>query len=173
MIVVRVPALRSDAPPGARDAQDTAAQSTIKEEPKMPRREFVRSHTYASGAAPEVVMPSAPLDYPAPPETGPPPYARMSDSADDMKHLLKSLRQARRIAVVCGAGISVSAPANIPDFRSADGLFRRLKERYPNANLSSGKDLFDASLFTVRWLLTVGVDHLTLLQHDRRAQGHD
>ena len=48
-----------------------------------------------------------------------------------------------------GAGISVSSPANIPDFRSASGLFTKLKERYPDAGLSSGKDLFDARLFNV------------------------
>lgn len=49
-----------------------------------------------------------------------------------------------------GAGISVSSPANIPDFRSATGLFTQLKERFPQAGLSSGKDLFDARLFQVR-----------------------
>ena len=53
-----------------------------------------------------------------------------------------------------GAGISVSSPANIPDFRSATGLFTKLKERYPDAGLSSGKDLFDARLFSVRDVLT-------------------
>jgi NAD-dependent SIR2 family protein deacetylase len=51
--------------------------------------------------------------------------------------------------VSSGAGISVSEPANIPDFRSATGLFRKLKEKHPTAGLSSGKDLFDARLFGV------------------------
>jgi len=53
-----------------------------------------------------------------------------------------------------GAGISVSPPANIPDFRSSTGLFKRLKEKHPSAGLSSGKDLFDARLFQVS--LSVG-----------------
>lgn len=47
-----------------------------------------------------------------------------------------------------GAGISVSAPASIPDFRSSTGLFKSLKEQHPSAGLSSGKDLFDARLFS-------------------------
>lgn len=60
-----------------------------------------------------------------------------------------------------GAGISVSPPANIPDFRSASGLFKSLVQRYPNSGLTSGKDLFDAHLFQVRVFL-----HLT------RQSGH-
>lgn len=46
-----------------------------------------------------------------------------------------------------GAGISVQA--GIPDFRSSDGLFQRIKRENPKDNLSSGKDLFDASVFSV------------------------
>ncbi|WFC95113.1 hypothetical protein MBRA1_001756 [Malassezia brasiliensis] len=77
-----------------------------------------------------------------------PSYARVSASLEhDLGRVYLATRQARRIAVVCGAGISVSSPANIPDFRSASGLFTKLKERYPDAGLSSGKDLFDARLF--------------------------
>ena len=59
------------------------------------------------------------------------------------------LQPARSDAASSGAGISVSEPANIPDFRSATGLFRKLKEKHPTAGLSSGKDLFDARLFGV------------------------
>ena len=46
-----------------------------------------------------------------------------------------------------GAGISVQA--GIPDFRSAHGLFQSLKKENPKENISSGKDLFDASVFNV------------------------
>lgn len=46
-----------------------------------------------------------------------------------------------------GAGISVKA--GIPDFRSSDGLFQSLKRDNPKDGLSSGKDLFDASVFNV------------------------
>ncbi|KAH9928339.1 DHS-like NAD/FAD-binding domain-containing protein [Fomitopsis serialis] len=57
--------------------------------------------------------------------------------------VIKAIMKARRIAVVCGAGISVQA--GIPDFRSSDGLFQTLKK--DNPTLSSGRDLFDASVF--------------------------
>lgn len=39
--------------------------------------------------------------------------------------------------------------AGIPDFRSAHGLFQSLKKENPKENISSGKDLFDASVFNV------------------------
>lgn len=69
------------------------------------------------------------------------------DTSDEQQpqlaQLLKGLRKKRRIVVVAGAGISVSA--GIPDFRSANGIFRSIKEEY---NLKgSGKDLFDASVY--------------------------
>lgn len=130
------------------------------EPPELPRtrREWKRSVTVGeipgSRAAPEVShsKPSRSQhpDSFASEEVALPPYARLSKAVEhDLARLYAATRSARRIAVVCGAGVSVSAPANIPDFRSSAGLFRRLKERYPNAGLSSGKDLFDARLFSV------------------------
>ncbi|KZT01556.1 DHS-like NAD/FAD-binding domain-containing protein [Laetiporus sulphureus 93-53] len=65
------------------------------------------------------------------------------EPAAHVKKVVKAVMKARRIAVVCGAGISVQA--GIPDFRSSDGLFQSLKK--DNPALSSGKDLFDASVF--------------------------
>lgn len=50
---------------------------------------------------------------------------------------------------VPGAGISVSA--GIPDFRSESGLFQTLKRDNPKEALSSGRDLFDASVFNVSY----------------------
>lgn len=48
-----------------------------------------------------------------------------------------ALRHSKRVIMITGAGISVAA--GIPDFRSSDGLFSRLKGRHG----SSGKELFD------------------------------
>jgi NAD-dependent histone deacetylase SIR2 len=62
---------------------------------------------------------------------------------DSMEKMLKVLSKCRKIVVIAGAGISVSA--GIPDFRSSKGLFKSLKKQH---NLkSSGKDLFDASVY--------------------------
>ena len=47
-----------------------------------------------------------------------------------------------------GAGISVQS--GIPDFRSAQGLFQSIKRDNPKENITSGRDLFDASVFNVR-----------------------
>ncbi|GAA5965883.1 hypothetical protein JCM21900_004937 [Sporobolomyces salmonicolor] len=63
----------------------------------------------------------------------------------DLQHVARCVLKAKRIAVVCGAGISTAS--GIPDFRSSAGLFESLKKQYPDARLSSGKDLFDVGLF--------------------------
>ncbi|PWZ01794.1 DHS-like NAD/FAD-binding domain-containing protein [Testicularia cyperi] len=89
------------------------------------------------------------LRYDVPTDIAVPTFAEPSrDVERDLARLYEAVSGARRIAVICGAGISVSSPANIPDFRSAHGLFRKLKEKHPTAGLSSGKDLFDARLFS-------------------------
>jgi len=62
-----------------------------------------------------------------------------------LNNVVQAILKAKRIAVVCGAGISVDA--GIPDFRSQDGLFQSLKRDNPKESLTSGKDLFDASVF--------------------------
>ncbi|KAJ6145083.1 NAD-dependent protein deacetylase hst4 [Penicillium chermesinum] len=57
--------------------------------------------------------------------------------------LVKTIRHQKDIVVIAGAGISTSA--GIPDFRSADGLFKSLPKKY---NLkASGKLLFDAAVY--------------------------
>ncbi|KAF9006119.1 DHS-like NAD/FAD-binding domain-containing protein [Cyathus striatus] len=55
-----------------------------------------------------------------------------------------AVAKSKKIVVVTGAGISCSC--GIPDFRSSDGLYALVKQRYPDIVLK-GRDLFDASLF--------------------------
>ena len=62
-----------------------------------------------------------------------------------LQDIHKALSKARRILVLTGAGISCNA--GIPDFRSSNGLYNLLKRDYPNLSISSGKELFDISLF--------------------------
>ncbi|KAI9674708.1 MAG: hypothetical protein M1817_001611 [Caeruleum heppii] len=57
--------------------------------------------------------------------------------------LLNTLRKKRKIVVIAGAGISVSA--GIPDFRSSTGLFSTLRDQHKLK--ASGKHLFDASVY--------------------------
>ncbi|KAL5594512.1 uncharacterized protein BROUX77_007859 [Berkeleyomyces rouxiae] len=57
--------------------------------------------------------------------------------------LMNALRKKKKIVVVAGAGISVSA--GIPDFRSGHGLFKTLKSEHKLK--ASGKQLFDASVY--------------------------
>lgn len=57
--------------------------------------------------------------------------------------LIHALRKRRKIVVIAGAGISVSA--GIPDFRSSQGLFSSLRNEHKLKG--SGKQLFDASVY--------------------------
>ena len=65
------------------------------------------------------------------------------DDKPQLDRLLKTLHKKRKIVVIAGAGISVSA--GIPDFRSSTGLFKSLRDE--RKRISSGKELFDASVY--------------------------
>ena len=94
----------------------------------------------------------------------------LNDSSDEAFHkietqklekLMKVLRSKRKIVVIAGAGISVSAGSmscsplicefryanniSVPDFRSSQGLFNTLRTTHKLK--SSGKHLFDASVY--------------------------
>ncbi|TFK46068.1 DHS-like NAD/FAD-binding domain-containing protein [Heliocybe sulcata] len=86
-----------------------------------------------------------PLEAASPVPQTPAFLVRPADPENQLGRVLKAILKARRIAVVCGAGISVHA--GIPDFRSPEGLFQALKRDNPKESLSSGRDLFDASVF--------------------------
>lgn len=65
------------------------------------------------------------------------------DRRESLDLLLKALKKRRKIVVIAGAGISVSA--GIPDFRSSHGLFKSLRGEHKLK--TSGKALFDASVY--------------------------
>ncbi|KAH7085953.1 NAD-dependent histone deacetylase SIR2 [Paraphoma chrysanthemicola] len=84
-----------------------------------------------------------------------------------LQRLLNVLHKKRKIVVIAGAGISVSA--GIPDFRSATGLFNSLKKEHKLK--SSGKDLFDASVYQDNDSTSTFHDMVrTLSQHTKSAQ---
>lgn len=60
-----------------------------------------------------------------------------------LEELTNVLRKKKKIVVIAGAGISVSA--GIPDFRSSTGLFATLPKEH--GLKGSGKHLFDASVY--------------------------
>ncbi|KAK4168614.1 DHS-like NAD/FAD-binding domain-containing protein [Cladorrhinum sp. PSN259] len=65
------------------------------------------------------------------------------DQQPELVRFLSALRRKKRIVVIAGAGISVSA--GIPDFRSSTGLFASLRGQHKLK--ASGKHLFDASVY--------------------------
>lgn len=84
-----------------------------------------------------------------------------------LQRLLRVLHKKRKIVVIAGAGISVSA--GIPDFRSATGLFNSLKKEHKLK--SSGKDLFDASVYQDDTSTSTFHDMVrTLSQHTKSAE---
>ncbi|KAH7308903.1 DHS-like NAD/FAD-binding domain-containing protein [Stachybotrys elegans] len=60
-----------------------------------------------------------------------------------IERLVTALRKKKKIVVIAGAGISVSA--GIPDFRSSTGLFATARTQHKLK--ASGEQLFDASLY--------------------------
>lgn len=89
-----------------------------------------------------------------------PSPAQAADQEADLALLLKVLRKRRKIVVIAGAGISVSAGStdglmllkavqlifdSVPDFRSSTGLFTTLRSDHKLK--ASGKHLFDASVY--------------------------
>ncbi|KAF2746474.1 DHS-like NAD/FAD-binding domain-containing protein [Sporormia fimetaria CBS 119925] len=69
-----------------------------------------------------------------------------SDNVEEhpqLRRVLHALQKKKKIVVIVGAGISTQA--GIPDFRSAGGLFNSLRKEHKLK--SSGKDLFDASVY--------------------------
>jgi len=89
------------------------------------------------------------------------------DEQPQLQRLLNVLHKKRKIVVIAGAGISVSA--GIPDFRSATGLFNSLKKEHKLK--SSGKDLFDASVYQDDSSTSTFHDMVrTLSQHTKSAQ---
>ncbi|ORX66350.1 DHS-like NAD/FAD-binding domain-containing protein, partial [Linderina pennispora] len=70
-----------------------------------------------------------------------------SETKENLESVQRAVLNSQRCIVITGAGISVSS--GIPDFRSPDGLFQQLKQRYPQS-VASGRDLFDATLFNDR-----------------------
>ncbi|ETS87655.1 hypothetical protein PFICI_01483 [Pestalotiopsis fici W106-1] len=70
-------------------------------------------------------------------------YDHNEDDEDLVNRLTSTLRQKKKIVIIAGAGISVSA--GIPDFRSSKGLFKTLKTEHKLK--ASGQQLFDASVY--------------------------
>lgn len=68
---------------------------------------------------------------------------RDDDGDAQLDRLLNALRRKKKIVVIAGAGVSVSA--GIPDFRSSEGLFKTLKDKHKIKG--GGKSLFDASVY--------------------------
>ena len=105
-----------------------------------------------------------PLGAASPPPQTPHFVVPSADPSPHVQRVVKAILKAKRIAILCGKyspllsefdsylfyprkGAGISVQAGIPDFRSETGLFQTLKRE--NSSLSSGRDLFDASVFNV------------------------
>ncbi|OLN95928.1 NAD-dependent protein deacetylase hst4 [Colletotrichum chlorophyti] len=67
----------------------------------------------------------------------------VAENDEKLARLVSALKKRKKIVVIAGAGISVSA--GIPDFRSKQGLFATLPNDHKMKG--SGKHLFDASVY--------------------------
>ncbi|THU99970.1 DHS-like NAD/FAD-binding domain-containing protein [Dendrothele bispora CBS 962.96] len=104
-----------------------------------------------------------PLEASAPVPSHPSFVNKPSDVQIQLEKVMKTILKAKRIVVICGAGISVHA--GIPDFRSSEGLFQSLKRDNPKEALASGKDLFDASVFKSENMTSLFCQMISRLSH--------
>jgi NAD-dependent histone deacetylase SIR2 len=180
------------------DASDSDSPlSVLSRSPTPPSesgRSFPKRHSYISPSSSRrssTKTSPAPEDMPSPPSSnddGAPPRKRRKladpkertterldlssaeihdEQQPQLQRLLNVLHKKRKIVVIAGAGISVSA--GIPDFRSATGLFNSLKKEHKLK--SSGKDLFDASVYQDDNSTSTFHDMVrTLSQHTKSAQ---
>ncbi|KAJ3373310.1 hypothetical protein GGF31_000743 [Allomyces arbusculus] len=104
--------------------------------------------TTSTKSTPKTSEPASSTASPADPWWGRPAHplaALPRDVADRVLAVAPVLHRAKRIVVVAGAGISVSA--GIPDFRSPDGMYALAKHRPGGTRLPRGQDWFDAAVF--------------------------
>ncbi|KAH6259592.1 hypothetical protein HBI40_087620 [Parastagonospora nodorum] len=167
---------RSPTPPSDTD------RSFAKRRPYLSPSSSRRSSTKTSPVPEDMPSPSSSNDDGAPPRKKrklADPKERTTERLDltnaeidedeqpQLQRLLNVLHKKRKIVVIAGAGISVSA--GIPDFRSATGLFNSLKKEHKLK--SSGKDLFDASVYQDDNSTSTFHDMVrTLSQHTKSAQ---
>ncbi|EGV63584.1 NAD-dependent deacetylase hst3 [Yamadazyma tenuis] len=67
-----------------------------------------------------------------------------SEVSIKLTEISKVIFKSKKATLLTGAGISCNA--GIPDFRSSEGLYNLVKEKYPKT-VVKGQDLFDISLF--------------------------
>ncbi|KNE70912.1 hypothetical protein AMAG_15007 [Allomyces macrogynus ATCC 38327] len=118
-------------------AATTPTKSTTKTPEPAPTAE---DHSATTSSTPSKTTPGPWWTRPAHPLAALP-----QDVADRVLAVAPILHRAKRIVVVAGAGISVSA--GIPDFRSPDGMYALAKLRPGGARLPRGQDWFDAAVF--------------------------
>ncbi|KAJ3366517.1 hypothetical protein GGF32_005519 [Allomyces javanicus] len=119
----------------------TATTTPTKSTPATPEP----APTPATPAATSTTTPSKSTPDPWWTRPAHPLAALPRDVADRILAVAPVLHRAKRIVVVAGAGISVSA--GIPDFRSPDGMYALAKHRPGGARLPRGQDWFDAAVF--------------------------
>lgn len=72
-----------------------------------------------------------------------PPRRQRLQAISSIGNVIRLLQQSKRIVVLTGAGVSVSC--GIPDFRSRDGIYERLRHEYPE--IPSPQSMFDIRYF--------------------------
>ncbi|CAK7233539.1 hypothetical protein SCUCBS95973_008628 [Sporothrix curviconia] len=158
------PARDSSSPPSS-PLSEFAKTPSPPSSPDLPAMDATERYpspsatSQSGGASPRKMERDADTDGPPPAKRrrvqAPPRRPRMTRHLDlnamagseaceeELAYLLQALRKKKKIVVIAGAGISVSA--GIPDFRSSTGLFTTLRGQH--GLKGSGKHLFDASVY--------------------------
>jgi hypothetical protein len=94
-----------------------------------------------------------------------------TESVKSFDDVVRYVAEARNIIVLVGAGISTSL--GIPDFRSSDGLYERIRDEASSYGIAEPQQVFDINVFRSEPHIFYKFAHMLLPQNNGVAVTHE